>query len=332
MNEHKTRRMALGVLGGVLLLGGAVGVAVATGVPTSSPLVWGGTVTDDAGKPYDKAVEVSVAFYDGQAATTPVCESKVVNAEAKTGRFSVVLPDACAKAVHDSPDLWSETVVGPSKTKLPRVKVAAVPYALEAAVAGVAEKAGGALASEISGLSGKVDGLDKDVAALKGATGGGGAGTTLIVKDAKGSVLGVVLELDGATVRIVTSTGHILHSYLSGATSTAYFSDAGCNANPFIVQGTKDGVTPALLFLTLDAAGLPRCFVPASPTGGLVPGTNLFYKSSLMYEPGVGAHQCKVSTNPSSGFNIAVPAVEVSAKTVGLPDKIVYPLSVGLAN
>ncbi|MCB9739481.1 MAG: hypothetical protein H6747_09455 [Deltaproteobacteria bacterium] len=170
-------------LAALALVLAAAGAAVAVGTPTSSPLVWGGTVTDDAGKPYDKAVEVAVAFYDGQAATTPVCESKVVNAEAKTGRFSVVLPDACAKAVHDSPDLWSETVVGPSKTKLPRVKVAAVPYALEAAVAGVAgvaEKASGALAGEISGLSGKVSGvegklakLEQDVAGLKSAGGSG---------------------------------------------------------------------------------------------------------------------------------------------------------------
>ncbi len=331
MNEHKTRRMALGVLGGVLLLGGAVGVAVATGVPTSSPLVWGGTVTDDAGKPYDKAVEVSVAFYDGLAATTPVCESKVVNAEAKTGRFSVVLPDACAKAVHDSPDLWSETVVGPSKTKLPRVKVAAVPYALEAAVAGVAEKAGGALASEISGLSGKVDGLDKDVAALKGATGGGGAGTTLIVKDAKGSVLGVVLELDGGHVRIVTTTGYVLPSFLVEPATYAFFSDAGCKANPFITTNFTKGLTPAYLSLTVDAAGLTRYFVPASPTGALVPAKKLPFASSLVYDAAAGAHKCVVETS-SKTHNAAVPAVEVSAKTVGLPDKIVYPLSVGLAN
>jgi hypothetical protein len=181
----------------------AAGAAIAVGTPTSSPLVWGGTVTDDAGKPYDKAVEVSVAFYDGQAATTPVCSSQTVNAEAKTGRFSVVLPDACAKAVHDSPDLWSETVVGPSKTKLPRVKVAAVPYALEAAVAGVAEKAGGALAGEISGLSGKVSKLEQDVAALKNAGGSGGP----VLVDANGMAWGthqnIVLPGTNGTVALV---------------------------------------------------------------------------------------------------------------------------------
>lgn len=332
MKDNTTRRLALGLLGGALLLGSVVGVAVATGVPTSSPLVWGGTVTDDAGKPYDKAVEVSVAFYDGQAATTPVCESQTVNAEAKTGRFSVVLPDACAKAVHDSPDLWSETVVGPSKTKLPRVKVAAVPYALEAAVAGVAEKAGGALAGEISGLSGKVDGVVKDVADLKAGGGGGSAGTSLVVKDANGVVLGVVLDADGGMVNIVTKTGYVLQSFLAQPASDAFFSDAGCKSNPFIVATwSQMGVPPAHLSVTVGAAGLTRCFVPASPTGALVVAKKLPFASRLDYDAATGAHKCVVQTSQST-HNSAVPAVEVSAMTVGLPDKIVYPLSVGLAN
>lgn len=92
---------------GILALGaaGAAGVAVAVGTPTTSPLVWGGTVTDDKGQPYDKAVEVAVAFYAAADATTPVCQSPTVNAEAKTGRYAVTLPDECAKAVHDGPDL-----------------------------------------------------------------------------------------------------------------------------------------------------------------------------------------------------------------------------------
>ncbi|MCB9739479.1 MAG: hypothetical protein H6747_09445 [Deltaproteobacteria bacterium] len=318
MNEHKTRRMALGVLGGVLLLGGAVGVAVATGVPTSSPLVWGGTVTDDAGKPYDKAVEVSVAFYDGQAATTPVCESKVVNAEAKTGRFSVVLPDACAKAVHDSPDLWSETVVGPSKTKLPRVKVAAVPYALEAAVAGVAEKAGGALASEISGLSGKVDGLDKDVAALKGASGGGGAaGTVWLVKDANGVTVGTFLGFadSGDSLSVVTASGYVLILKLQAPFSPAvYFTGSGCTGDPYVYEGYG---STGRAFVVLEN-GKQRQF---RATGGSA-------KNSLKPLSIFNSNGCVSFGNLTSNL---VAIEEVTAAELGIPTTIAYSLKLAAA-
>ncbi len=322
MNEHKTRRMALGVLGGVLLLGGAVGVAVATGVPTSSPLVWGGTVTDDAGKPYDKAVEVSVAFYDGQAATTPVCESKVVNAEAKTGRFSVVLPDACAKAVHDSPDLWSETVVGPSKTKLPRVKVAAVPYALEAAVAGVAEKAGGALASEISGLSGKVDGVVKDVAGLKG---GGGGTTPILVRDAAGNLLGTLLACD-TYCWVLTPKNYILR--LEGKLQQPYkvvmYYDAGnCTGTPYaFASGTNDLLQPMYVWTGFDG-GKSRFFRPKPYASA--PQSAVAITASYRYDVGVAAEvasSCKKdSYSPSFGFELE----EVTGPDLGLPAQIVFP-------
>lgn len=137
------------LLGAALLAGGVfAGHAIASGVPSVSPLTWSGVVTDDAGKPYPKAVPVSVAFYDGQNATTAACTSSTVQAQAGTGYFEVVLPAECVKAVHDSADLWSEMTVGDGKTVLPRSRVGAVPYALEAQRA---SEATGDLANQLAG-------------------------------------------------------------------------------------------------------------------------------------------------------------------------------------
>ncbi len=182
----------------------------------------------------------------------------------------MVLPDACAKAVHDSPDLWSETVVGPSKTKLPRVKVAAVPYALEAAVAGVAEKAGGALAGEISGLSGKVSGaegkiaqLELEVAALKGGGSGGSAGSAgpggPVMVDSNGTVVGTFTTLTyGSNTYSVLTTKTGWNVWLSPETSPlrfgpkggAVFKSADCSGTPYFLRDSVSfvGRNTAMIF------------------------------------------------------------------------------------
>lgn len=138
------------VTGGIL-----AGRAVATGVPAQTPLTWGGVVTDAAGKPYAQGQDVQLRFYDQAAGGTAKCVAPVVVSEAWTGRFQAVLPPECVQVVHDVAELWSEATVGAGKTVLPRVKVGAVPYALEA---GVASGAGGALKAQIDGLEGKVGG------------------------------------------------------------------------------------------------------------------------------------------------------------------------------
>lgn len=327
MKENATRRLALGLLGGALLLGGVVGVAVATGVPTSSPLVWGGTVTDDAGKPYDKAVEVSVAFYDGQAATTPVCESKVVNSEAKTGRFSVVLPDACAQAVHASPDLWSETVVGPSKTKLPRVKVAAVPYALEAAVAGVAEKAGGALAGEISGLSAKVDGVVKDVADLKASPNGGP--NVVFLKDSVGAVIGAPQYcINTSYCYVLTSSQHLLrlsNNWALHSTQTVLFDGKDCTGTPYYGMTANNDFATAYATIGYDGSKL-RFFKPKGSPGTTTKSVSFGATASVLVLNGSSSGPAKCSTTANAS---GVPMEEVAGKDLGLPDAISFPLFPG---
>ncbi len=131
--------LGLGALS-VLLAGALVGQLFATGAPQQTPLTWTGVVTDNGGSPYTQAVDVRVAFYDKASGGKARCTSATVKAEAKTGRFSVVLPGTCAKAVMDTTDLWVEATVGPKSTVMPRQHIGAVPYALTTASAAIATK------------------------------------------------------------------------------------------------------------------------------------------------------------------------------------------------
>ena len=138
---HKSLYLAASVL--LATVAFVAGKALATGAPAQTPLTYGGTVTDAAGKPYPDAVDVTVAIYDAASAGTLKCKAATVQAEAGTGRFSVVLPGECADAVHATPELWSEVAVGPNKLLMPRSHVGALPFALEAGAASVATTAKG---------------------------------------------------------------------------------------------------------------------------------------------------------------------------------------------
>jgi hypothetical protein len=145
------------------------GRVLASGAPTKTPLTWAVTLTDATGKPYPTAQDVTLAFFDASSGGAMKCQAPTIKSEAGTGRFGVVLPAACADAVHLTPDLWSEAAVGDGKTVLPRVHVGAVPYALEA---DVASNAAGVLKLQ-------VDSIKADTAANKSAidglkSGGGG--------------------------------------------------------------------------------------------------------------------------------------------------------------
>lgn len=232
------RRTLATTLGLLTVTGAAAfltGRALATGAPTQTPLTYGGVVTDKDGKPYPSAQDVSLAFYDKADATVPKCTAPTVQAEAGTGRFSVVLPPECAQAVHDAPDLWTEAAVGAGKTVLPRTQVGAVPYALEADAAKVAGAAGG-------GLKTQLDGLASDVAGLKAAPAGGSGGPWVV--DAKGVKVGRFVQhfTDAPTDAVVqTSAGYLVRiQMLTGQISThptyepVFFSGAGCAGKAYL--------------------------------------------------------------------------------------------------
>lgn len=208
------------------------GKALATGAPAQTPLTFAGSVTDQAGKPYAAAVDVSVAMYDAASAGNLKCKSATVQAEAGSGRFSVVLPAECAQAVHATPDLWSEVAVGPNKLLMPRSHVGALPFALEADAASVASTAKGL---QCQGCV-KVEAMlfDKDVDL---------AGHTLTAgKLDLGPTVGD--ELGSAQVKTLTGGGNAdaLHTHaggtggggqvikFKGVTSTTFLGNAGVPA------------------------------------------------------------------------------------------------------
>ncbi len=135
---NRNRIFAGVVVVATLAAGVWIGTAIAKGVPTESALTYGGVVTDSDGKPPAAATDVLVTFYDAVSGGAAVCASAKTQAAAGSGRFSVTLPKACADAVHAKQNLWSEVAVGPAQTKLPRQRIGAVPYALEAQGAVVA--------------------------------------------------------------------------------------------------------------------------------------------------------------------------------------------------
>ncbi len=240
LQQNNRVRLIIGSLG-LLVLGALGGRALATGAPSLSPLTYTGVVTDKTGKPWATAVPVSVAFYDKADAPTAKCTSPIVQAEAGTGRFQVVLPAECAQAVHDTPDLWAEPVVGDTKTVLPRTHVGAVPYALEADSAKTAAVATGALKTSL-------DALQADVAALKSAAGGGGKGGAPQVHDGAGALLGTLIDIQPAsgsgpeTVRMVTPGGALLTRFSNGAIPYGFniaYSGNNCTGTPYLVVGQQ---------------------------------------------------------------------------------------------
>jgi hypothetical protein len=213
------------------------GRALATGAPVQTPLTYGGVVTDKDGKPYPSAQDVSLAFYDKADATVAKCVAPTTQAEAGTGRFSVVLPPECAQAVHEAPDLWTEATVGAGKTILPRTHVGAVPYALEADSAKQAVGAAG-------GLKTTLDGLAADVAGLKAAPAAGGGGPWVV--DAKGVKLGQLLKFENPEFTVISPNGHVLKVGVSQAyyvANYAYWGYDGANCTGKAYMWSANGAS-----------------------------------------------------------------------------------------
>lgn len=150
---------ALCALGGVAAY--HVGRARADGVPTVSPLYYGG-VLDDSGRPVDGARSVTVRVWDAATGGTTVCTTAAPGTAFSAGRFRVALDNACAAAVRANPNLWAEVQV--DATTFPRTKLGAVPYALEAGRA--------------AGASGP---LETRIAAIERRDGGAGGGARQVV-------------------------------------------------------------------------------------------------------------------------------------------------------
>lgn len=310
------RNVALGLA--LVGVGALTGRVLASGVPGTSPLTWSGVVIDEAGKPYPKAVPVSVAFYDGQSATTAACTSSTVQAQAGTGYFEVVLPAACAKAVHESNDLWSEMVVGDNQTVLPRSRVGAVPYALEAAVA-----------SDAAGkLKESIDKVEAMAAALPAPR----------IVDANGVQLGIMFdrfEPPGTgsgywLIDVITSTGHIValtHSGAVGPVSVDYihFVEAGCQGPAYrLVNDSKIARSDAARAVYHGPTKKFHVANVPSYAGNAVGNAQTKTLSSSKTKIGP-AGVCEAST---SNNLLVIEGTMVDPSAVGMPDTVKPPLSI----
>lgn len=120
-----------------LVVMGVVGTVMAGGAPPTSPLVYSGTLQDSLGAPLSGPQDVTVRLFPIASGGVQACATapQMLTPD-PLGRFSVPLGDACADQVRAQPDLFIELQV--NSTVLPRVKLNAVPYALEADRANVA--------------------------------------------------------------------------------------------------------------------------------------------------------------------------------------------------
>jgi hypothetical protein len=137
------------LIGCSVILVAAFGLA--DGIPTTEPLAYSGVLLNSVGAPVTSGVNVRLSLFDdrtGNLATNKKCETLTQSVTPDSqGRFSVVLDPTCLPAVKANPNLWVQVEV--NGALLPRSKLTAVPYAVEADRAAVAASASGALALQV---------------------------------------------------------------------------------------------------------------------------------------------------------------------------------------
>ncbi len=111
----------------------------AAGIPNSNALHYSGVLENAAGELITGTHDIEVRFWDAASAGSVLCSTTADDVALQNGRFSVPLLDDCTDSVHDAPDVWVEIIV--DATSLGRSKIGAVPYAVEADRAIVAESA-----------------------------------------------------------------------------------------------------------------------------------------------------------------------------------------------
>lgn len=158
-----TRRHVSFALGALLIAFGlGYGVRVlADGAPAEQSLFYSGTL-ESGGQPVSGAHTVSLGLYSAEQGGTALCSvDREANVEA--GRFRIDVSE-CADAMRQNADAWVAVAFrgsdGVDHAIDGRAKVGAVPYALEADRAQVADAAGGALQETIEGLMGRVAALE----------------------------------------------------------------------------------------------------------------------------------------------------------------------------
>jgi hypothetical protein len=131
-----------------------LGRAFASGIPTTNPLVYTGTLLNN-GAPATSPQNIGLSLWtDPSSNTSQVCDvpSGSVTLDA-LGRFSIPLNATCLSAVGANPDLYAEVDVAGAQVGT-RTHLGAVPYAVEANHAVNADNAtdGGSVSSALTNL------------------------------------------------------------------------------------------------------------------------------------------------------------------------------------
>lgn len=123
-------RRALGAvaLGGLLAGAYFIGSARADGIPTGNAIFYTGLL-EESGVPAEGDRSVVIRLFDAPSGGTERCNTSLT-ATFTAGRFRVPLTGPCTAAIHGYADLFAEVSVG--AYTLPRTKLGAVPYAVEA--------------------------------------------------------------------------------------------------------------------------------------------------------------------------------------------------------
>ncbi len=331
------------MIAGLVVAAGGIGAWAggvhAAGVPVEAPLTYAGVVTDSAGTAPVAPLDVTVAVFDAASGGAGVCAAAPVQAAAGSGRFSVVLPKACADAVHAKADLWVEVQVGPAKTALPRQKLGAVPYALEA---GAASAAQGSLAGEMAALTKEIETLKGKVAALANSGGGATVAGPKVI-DAAGVVLGhqPVLATYGREVVFTTLAGHQIRmlpdKHVPASASYIYYVGADCSGTAYVpyppsFQQSKGFTTSSVTTISAILGG----WIVYSPFHKkyLRPTLTASGTVSVQSYPKIGGVESSTSNSGScSATTVQNPGpmatVEfVTAAEVGLPDDIKFPIRI----
>jgi hypothetical protein len=138
MNRRTPLTIAI-VAAGAATLGYGLRAALAAGIPASGALTYSGLLEDVNGAPLSGSKNIAVELWTAATAGTRVCDAPSRSYTLAGGHFQVPLPDTCATAVKDNPDLWVNVVV--DGASVGRSKLGAVPYAIEAGHATTATSA-----------------------------------------------------------------------------------------------------------------------------------------------------------------------------------------------
>ena len=148
---------------GAAALGHLSAGARAGGEGAGAPLVYTG-VLEEGEKGVTGTRSIGVALHDAAVGGDKRCAAGPEDVSVVAGRFAVALGEACTQAVREGSELWIEVEVE-GQVLVPRTRIAAVPYALEADRTAAAT---GPLREELEALKLELDALKEHVTAPEG--------------------------------------------------------------------------------------------------------------------------------------------------------------------